>query len=892
MRSMDVLWHAREKQDVLAEFGVEEVYGLSQHEAEERLTVHGPNTLKEQHRAFWVGALVNQFKSPLVLILFAAFFGALYLHEKLDAAVIALALVLNVVISFIQEYRANRAFEALAASQENETVVLRDGARRTIPVHLLVPGDIVLLSAGAVVPGDGRVIAASHLEVSEAHLTGESLPVRKEHRVVEEGALLYERLNMVYMGSPVLAGEARVVITETANRTEIGDIAAGLSNTHGAETPIEASVRRLARFLSIIVAVVVALLLAVGILRGMPISELILLSIALAVSVVPEGLPAAVTAILAIGMERILKKRGLVRNLLAAETLGSTTIILTDKTGTLTHSRLALVDVVAEAERGFVGVQLSDAQLRILRDAVRVSDAFVENTGDGGTSTVAGNPEERAIMSAALEREVFEDLNKEISKRIDLLSFTSERRFAAALYPHKSGGQAYFIGAPELLLESASHTYENGSVVTLTQARRDALSKTIAGLAHEGKRVIGVATKETGDAPLPRGDSEKSALHGVVFSGLLAFADPVREDVSAALEEVHAAGVRVVMVTGDTPETAYTIAVSAGIAKEGDAAVTGKMIDRMDDEELYRALVHDHHVFARILPTQKKRLVSVLQARGEVVAMTGDGVNDGPALKSAAIGVAVGSGTEVAREAADLVLLDDSFSIIVSAIQEGRRIMDNLKKAVAHLITTSFHEVFIISAAILVGLPLPVLPVQILWVNILEEGFLTFGFAFEPGEKKSMHADPRALRERTILSKQVRRLIIIAGTITGIFSIGIYLFLLSQGLPIEEVRTVMFVVLAIDAIMFAISLKQLHQPFWNGALFNNRYLLFALAFSATGIVATLSIPFLRDLLDLVPLNLFDVLVLIGVALVNLVTIELVKHFTVEEALPPANPAAL
>lgn len=873
-------WHAKKKSEILSDFEVDEAYGLSKEEIEKRTKEYGPNTLEEKGREFWFNIFLNQFKSPLVWILFLAFGGAFYLGELIDAGVIAAALLVNVVISFIQEYRAGKAFEALAASQSHITNVLRDGVRSQVDAKELVPGDIVFLSAGSIVPADAYILSCTDFSVSEAHITGESAPVHKKRGTLKTEAAVYERTNMAYMGSPVLTGEGHAVIVATGERTEMGLIAIQLGEAEEVETPIEKSIRRLARFLSILIIIVVTLLLVIGLGRGLPVSEIVLLAIALAVSVVPEGLPAAVTAILAIGMERILRKRGLVRNLLAAETLGSTTIILTDKTGTLTEARLALIDVAVGAERGFHGVQLSPYQKELLQAAVRVSDAYVS-----GAEVVNGRPIERAILSASLDRSVFPDVLHEINKRIDFLPFSSEQRFSASLFKPEGKiktSRAYYLGAPELLFETSTKMREGDKEVALTKARHTALQETFNALAREGKRVIGVGYKDVSWKAFPRKEGTDEILEKSVFAGFIAFADPVREAVPEALREVQGAGIRTVMVTGDTPETAYAVAVEAGICDERETPITGRMIEHMDDDALYTALT-EHRVFARVLPKQKQRLVTVLQDRGEIVAMTGDGVNDAPALQTAAIGVAVGSGTEVAREASDLVLLDDSFAIIVAAIREGRRIMDNLKKAVVHLTSTSFHEVFIITTAILVGLPLPILPAQILWVNILQEGFLTFGFAFEPEEKDCMKRDPRVKEMRTILTKQVRRLILTAGTITGLFSTGLFLWLLSQNLPIEEIRTIMFVVLALDAIMFAVSLKQLHRPFWHGELFNNRYLLFALLFSVLGIVLTLVVPPLRSLLQLTLLTPFDIAVLVFVATVNLLTIEGVKYFTVDRS---------
>ncbi|MFQ5541164.1 MAG: cation-translocating P-type ATPase [Candidatus Paceibacteria bacterium] len=876
-------WHAFSRHDALTRFSVDEAYGLSSEEVRTRRAEAGRNEFSTERQFEALKLLFKQFKNPLFLILLAAFVGTIYLGETVNAAIIAAALAVNVIIGFVQEYRAGRAFEALLKTQAPHALVLRDGKPEEIFAAEIVPGDIVLLSAGIIVPADSYLLASSDFSVSEASLTGESREVKKKEGEVPAETPLYERTNMVFMGSPVLTGEARALVVATGGATEMGAVVEDLETYHDGKTPVEKSIQRLARFLSFFVITILIILVITGLLRGIAASEIVLLAIALAVSVVPEGMPAAVTAILAIGMERILKERGLVRNLLAAETLGSTTIVLTDKTGTLTEARLAISDLIADEERGFRNRTLTSSQCAVLRDAVRVAGAFVD--GDKA-STGYGDPIERAILSAALERDAFPDVEKEVARRADALPFKSERRFSAALYPAlgKRPGTAYFLGAPELLLEGAEKIRFQGKEVRLSKERREVVAASINALAREGKRVIAVSYRNMATKELPRGDTEEGTLiEGTVFSGLIAFSDHVRHDVPDAIAEVVRAGVRVVMVTGDTPETAYAVATTADIARAGEKPVTGKMLDDMDDAELYQTL-KTSSVFARILPTQKSRLVDVLTREGEVVAMTGDGVNDAPALKRAAIGVAVGSGTEVAREASDLVLLEDSFSIIVAAIREGRRIMDNLKKAVVHLTATSFHEVFIVSAAVLAGLPLPILPAQILWVNIFEEGFLTFGFAFEPGEKRSMERSPQELRMHTVLTSGIQRLIIMAGVITGLFSIGLYLWLLSRGLPIEEIRTIMFVVLALDAALFAISLKQLRQPFWKGPLLNNRYLVFALLLAVVGIVGTLAYAPLRELLSLAPIRLFDVVVLSLVALVNIVTIEFSKYIAIERPL--------
>ena len=868
---MQQAWHAKGREDLLVQLGVTENTGLTKEEAHKRLARYGPNALHDGAHTAGVGMLLKQVANPLVFILILAFLAMLYLGETVDAFVIAVALIVNIVIGFIQEYRANKAFEALVVSEEHTILILREGKKEVVRSNTLVPGDIMFVEPGTVVPADAYLLTSSDCTVSEAHLTGESQPVEKHTGILDETTPLYERGNMLFMGSSVLSGVATALVVETGMQAEVGHIAESLEGKDIVQSPVEASIKKLARFLSLIVVGVIVLLVSVGLARGTPLAETLLLAVAIAVSVVPEGLPAAVTAILAVGMEHILRKRGLVRTLFAAETLGSTTVILTDKTGTLTEATMRVVAIATLESDTFEATALSPGQKQALSAALCASDVLLL---EGEKKELYGRPVEKAVASLALDAGIFERLSYESKNRIDFLKFSSQRRFAVSLYrkdEHTKENTLYASGAPETLLAHADFYYEAGIKKEMTPEVAARFKATMDTFTEAGKRVIAVSSAPYGASLLSRA-SDNDLLHGSVFLGLIALADPVRADVPEAIQEVMRAGVRVVMVTGDTPKTAYAIAIETGIARPGARVVTGTDIETLDDEALTQLLLTEH-IFARILPRQKKRLVEVLQAHGEIVGMTGDGVNDAPALSAATIGIAVGSGTEVARESSDLILLGDSFSIIVSAIREGRRIMDNLKKAVTHLITTSFHEVFIITVAVFAGLPLPILPVQILWVNILEEGFLTFGFAFEPGEKGIMKQRPQSLHLRTVLTKEIKQLIMLAGVITGVFSTALFLWLVARGVPVEEIRTIMFVVLSLDSLMFAFSLKQLRRPLWTTHLFNNHYLLFAIALSTLGIVATFAFAPLRSLLSLTVPNAFDIWVLVGVALVNLLTIE-------------------
>lgn len=865
--------YASRREDVLVECGVHEDTGLSHDEAARRLAEEGGNEIARRHHLFGLRSMLRQVKNPLVAILLVALGATIYLNEHLDAWVIFAALIINIAIGILQELRASKAFSLLLSSQEHAVLVLRNGVRELVPSAHVVRGDIVFVEAGNVVSADGYLLASSDLSVSEAHLTGEATPVEKQTGVLAHNLPLYERTNMLYMGSTVLSGTGRMVVSAVGKHAEVGAIAESLNEYRSGETPVEQGIERLARFIAFVVLGVVAALVFIGILRDLPLSEILLLAIALAVSAVPEGLPAAVTAILAIGMEKILHEKGLVRNLLAAETLGSTTIILSDKTGTLTEAKMRVVNIVTEAGvyTPTTVTALTSDEERLLSFALYTSDASVLSGG----AALHGRPVERAVASFALDAGLFERVTTELEARLDFLKFSSEHRFAALV--GVLGGEQFLAatGAPELLLARATFVRAGGVVVPLSEQARQAFVQRIGEEARGGRRLIGVLSRPCEHTRLDRGNPAE-ALTGGIFEGLIVLDDPVRQDVPSAVAEIKRAGVRVVMVTGDAPQTAEAIAVAAGIADENDRAVMGDTLDALSDDELGELLM-SRSIFARVLPAQKKRLVEVLTARGEVVAMTGDGVNDAPALKAAAIGIAVGSGTAVAREVADLVLLGDSFAILVAAVREGRRIMDNLKKTVTHLVTTNFHEVFLVLFAIAASLPLPLLPIQILWINILQGGLLNFAFAFEPAERDVMRRSPRSRELKTVLTREVSELIVVAGLITGIFSVALYVWLVAQGLPIEQVRSILFVMISLDALFFSLSLKRLHAPVWTAPLFNNRFLLGALALAVCGVLLTFSIPTLREVLGLVPLAPFDFAVLTGVAVVNLFTIEFAKR---------------
>lgn len=847
--------------------------------------LHGVNELTEGKSIGLLTRFFVQFKNPLILILLVAGFATLLLGEYVDSTVIFIAMLVSVIAGTFQEQRASQAFAKLNETQSSEATVIRGGGKRVIPATEVVVGDVVVLDTGMNVPADTRIIQKDNLKMNEAALTGEWMTVSKETEKIQEDAVVSDRKNMAWKGTLVASGEGRGIVVAVGDATELGKIAQGLTDEINHDTPIQLHMKQLARFISMAALIIVALIFVLGILRSQGLLEMLLVAIAVAVSVVPEGLPAAVTVVLAIGMEKILEKGGLVKNLRAAETLGSTTVIMTDKTGTLTQAKMELADVLSfdrfDSDEASDTKEFSELQRYVLEAAMTSSDAFVEDTEDG--PVVRG----RAIEKAIVQRGMDADLDKAAidKRRLDFMTFSSENRYAASLSQSETGNEAdhnefFFSGAPEFILDHSAQIRTTDGLKKIDDDLRRQIVDLQAAKSSEGKRLIAVAYKANQDDEIDRADEGRASdeqISDLIFLGILTFADPIREDVAESIAQAQSASVHVLMVTGDNQETARYIAKQAGIANDDMKALNGADLTDMTDAEILEA-VKTHSVFARVLPDQKLRLAKLLRDRREVVAMTGDGVNDAPALRAADIGVSVGSGTEVAKEASDLVLLDDSFSIIVAAIEEGRRIMDNLKKILAQLLSTSFSEIFLIGGALALALPLPILPPQILWINMVEGALLTFVFVFEPASPDIMKRDPKEGRVRNLFSTSLKSLILLSSIITGLVAFGMYLALTAANLPMIEIRTMMFLLLTIDALLFTLSLKNFYQPIYRINFLNNKVLFASLGLAITAMFSAIYIPALQTLLSLTILPLWYWLVLAGIGIFYLAVIEAGKYF--------------
>ncbi len=874
----EVTFHTEPAGHVLQLLGVT-AEGLSAKAASDRLRRDGLNELTHQPAPGLIPRIVRHLMSPLTLILLVAGSLTFLLGEFIDTVVIALALLLAIVVGLLQEGKATKAFVALKGTLVQHAVVIRGGVRHQVKAAEVVVGDIIFLDAGTRIPADARVIEVHQLKTNEAPLTGESTPVMKSVAAVQPGVPLSLRHSMVYQGTHVSEGTGLAVVVATGDKTEVGKIARALQTVGEVDTPLQEEMRVLSQKLFYVIIFLIVAMLVIGVYTGHHFVDVLLLAVAVAVASVPEGLPAAVTIVLAVGMESLLQRGGLVRNLLAAETLGSTTYVLTDKTGTLTEGEMKLKGILDASGELVLTADLAedvDAVLAI-RIAHAASDAFYDKDEEG-KQVVRGAAEERVVLETARQLMLLGEGSWR-KQRIDYRAFSSKSRFAAGLVSVlfdtvQEETLLCINGAPEQLLKHTTHVRKEGKIISLSQVEREKLESALSGATAAGYRLIAVAYKEEDIDVLPDRQNMPDEL---VFVGVLVLSDPVRKGVDQAIAAVQDAGARVVLVTGDNPETALTIARAVGIAAPEDVALTGKELEELTDEELHIAL-KEVSVYARVLPEQKMRIAMVLQQYGEVVAMTGDGINDAPALRRANIGVATGSGTAVAKEASDLVLLNDSFDIMYAAIEEGRRIVSNLRKIVAYLISTSLSEVALILVALVTAGPIPLVPAQILWANIIEEGLMSVAFAFEPGEKGAMKRCPQDVHDEGLISGVMSRFMIVVVAVLGFLHVLLYLYVKHLDVSEAVLQSVMFLAVAIDSLFISFSFRSLQIPFWHISFLTNKFFVGSFLVSVVLLVGALSVPLMRDALSYVALPPQLILLPVITSVLALFSIELAKWF--------------
>jgi calcium-translocating P-type ATPase len=740
-----VAWHALPAPEVASLLETTE-RGLTTHQAQARQRRYGRNELAEEPPPSALVVLGRQFQSPLIYILVVAAFITLALREFIDAGVITAVVLINALIGFVQERKADRAVRALTQMVVPIARGVRDGQEREIDSRELVPGDLVLLEPGGRVPADIRLTRVTALEVDESMLTGESVPIRKHPREVEATAALADRRSMVYTGAVVTSGRGRGVVVATGAATELGEIAGLIRGERITATPLQVRMGRFAHLIGAAVAVGALLAFGSGIALGGEIGQMFLTAVALAVAAIPEGLPIALTVALALGVHRMAKRNAIVRRLPAVETLGSTTVIGSDKTGTLTENRMTVQEIWTAGRFHGPGDPAPEASElhQVLLTGVLTNEADATFTA-GGQIRASGDPTEVALLTAAMASGVVPDEVRDDYATFAEIPFEPERRYSASVREVDGSHLIFVKGAPERVMDMCTRMLTGHGEAPLDRA---AIAEAAASLAGRGLRVLAMASRRL-PAPLARPE-EVAEPEGLVFLGLQGMLDPPRVGVSEAVADCQRAGIRVVMITGDHASTARAIATKLGIADEGAVVITGGDLDRLSDDEL-RQRVADVAVYARVTPADKLRVVHALQHNGEVVAVTGDGVNDAPALRAAAIGVAMGrSGTDVAREAADMVLADDNFVTIAAAVEEGRVTFDNVRKVSFFLVSTGAATITAILVGLWLGWPLLMLPAQLLWLNLVTNGLQDKALAFEPGEKGLLDRAPRSPGEGII----------------------------------------------------------------------------------------------------------------------------------------------
>jgi len=843
-------WHAMSSEDVLARLGSTPA-GLSTAEAARRLAEHGPNELTAAHRISPWAVLLEQLKNVLIVILLVATALSFVLGHAVEAVVIAVIVLFAVLLGFVQEYRAERAIEALREMAAPTATGLRGGEELELPARDLVPGDVVLLRAGDKIPADARLIEAVNLQVDEAALTGESVPVEKHVKAHASGELtLGDRRNMAYAGTAATYGRGRAVVVATGMRTEFGRIAQVLQTIEVGRTPLQENLDRVGHALARAALVVVAVIVVLGLLRGQPFIEMLVFGIALAVAVVPEALPAVVTISLAIGVQRMVRRNALMRRLPAVETLGSTSVICSDKTGTLTRDEMTARRIYMAGQSLEVSgagyeprgaftregrvIERSHQLELLLRAAALASDATLVRAEPEDRWRIRGDPTEGALIVAAAKAGLSKtDLEARLP-RIHEIPFSSEAKRMTTLHRDAEDVVAFAKGAPEVIVATcARQTTADGETV-LDAGDRDRILEAARQMASDALRVLAVACK--------RGATPEDAEQDMTFLGLVGMIDPPRAEAKAAVQTCEQAGIRPVMITGDHPLTAQAVAREVGILKTG-RVMTGAELDELSDAE-FRRDVEGIEVYARVSPAHKLRVVTALQEHGHIVAMTGDGVNDALALKKADIGIAMGiTGTDVSREAAAMTLTDDNFASIVAAIEEGRGIFGNIRKYLMYLLSSNIGEILLMAGATLLGMPLPLTAVQILYVNLATDGLPALALAVDPPEPDLMRRRPRNPRT-SIFTRRVVSLMLAGGIWSATVNLGLFAWALGSGRSLEEAMTLTFVSLVLIQFFKAYNFRSdrhsvLIRPF------ANKWLNLAILWECLLLMVVVSVPFLQ-----------------------------------------------
>ena len=888
---MTMKWWHLATEEVAQRLGTDARAGLSSAAAAEKLEAVGPNELREKKGRGPLAIFLDQFKSLMIGVLIAAALISGFLKEWVDAAAILAIVILNAILGLVQEYRAEKSLAALKHLSAPTAKATRDGSARIVPARELVPGDLVEVEAGDHIPADSRVAwHTANFAVQEASLTGESMPVSKTDIELEEKDIpLAERANILYLGTSVVAGKARAIVVETGMQTELGRIAGLIQGIKKETTPLQRKLEQFSKILVYLCFFLVAVVFGLEILRGGKVLDMFLTSVSLAVAAIPEGLPAVVTIALALGVQRMVKRHVLIRKLPSVETLGCATVICSDKTGTLTKNEMTVRAVWTSRDTfevtgtgyepagefrtsgGRVDPSAYPDLLKALTVGVLCNNAQL-SVADGRTS-VFGDPTEIAILSAAAKAGVWK-CEEDAFEMVEEIPFDSERKKMSIVRRADQDLTVFTKGAPDLLLKDCTYILENGAERPLTDADRDRIMAANDGYSDQALRVLAVAHRNLDQEP--HSYAAEAIERDLTFAGLVAMIDPPRPEVREAMAKCRTSGIRTVMITGDHKNTAVAIARELGFYGRDSRALTGEDVDRLSDEEL-DASVEDVAVYARVSPEHKLRAVRAWKRRGAVAAMTGDGVNDAPAVKEADIGVAMGiTGTDVTKEVSDMVITDDNFASIVAAVEEGRGIYDNIRKFIHFLLSCNLGEILVMFVAALVGFPVPLLPIQILWVNLVTDGLPALALGVDPVDPNIMARPPRKTDEPVITGAR-GWLIGLQGGMVAACSLGAFLFVfLYEKEGIEMARTVALATLACSQLFHAFNCRSMQDSIFKLKFSTNPQLVGAVALSFLLQMAVIYVPFLQPIFKTKSLSLVDLGAIMVFSTLPLWIMEVVK----------------